>query len=69
MIVVADDDVALHDLSSKDGTFAGEVRVKSPVPLMDGAQIRLGPLPPQFRRLQDVASTQTMDPSRAMKDL
>jgi DNA-binding winged helix-turn-helix (wHTH) protein len=69
MITVAGEAVTLRDLSSKNGTFADEIRVTSPVPLIDGAQIRLGPLPMQFRQLRDVRSTQTLDPSRATKGL
>ncbi len=37
LIVVAEEAVTLHDLSSKNGTFADEVRVTTPVLLHDGA--------------------------------
>lgn len=67
MIVVADDEVALHDLSSKNGTYVDDVRVTSPVPLTDGAQIRLGPAPVCFRRHAVVTSTQTLNVSRRMR--
>jgi pSer/pThr/pTyr-binding forkhead associated (FHA) protein len=60
MIVVADDEVTLHDLSSKNGTFVDDVRVTSPTLLQDRAQIRLGPLSIQFRRVSDVSATQTV---------
>ncbi len=42
LVVVAEEVVTLHDLSSKNGTFANEVRVTTPVLLNDGAQIGLG---------------------------
>src|SRR5436190_451386 len=41
LIVVADGEAFLHDLSSKNGTFADEARVTTPVVLRDGAEIRL----------------------------
>lgn len=64
MIVVADDEVTLHDLSSKNGTYIDDIRVTSPVPLTDGAEIRVGPAPACFRRHAVVASTQTLSASR-----
>lgn len=67
MIVVADDEVTLHDLSSKNGTYIDDIRVTSPVPLTDGAEIRLGPAPVRFRRHAVVTSTQTLSASRRMR--
>ena len=67
MIVVADDEVTLHDLSSKNGTYIDDIRVTSPVPLTDGAEIRLGPTPVCFRRHAVVTSTQTLSASRRMR--
>jgi DNA-binding winged helix-turn-helix (wHTH) protein len=61
LIVVAEEAVTLHDLSSKNGTFADEVRVTAPVLLRDGAAIRLGSVSLQFRRLTDVSETKTQE--------
>ncbi len=61
LLTVTDTAVTLHDLSSKNGTFADEVRVTAPVTLRDGACIRLGSVSLQFRRLTDAAATQTVD--------
>jgi len=61
LLTVTDATVTLHDLSSKNGTFADEVRVTAPVTLRDGACIRLGAVSLQFRRLTDAPSTQTHD--------
>jgi DNA-binding winged helix-turn-helix (wHTH) protein len=65
MIVVTDDDEStLHDLSSKNGTYIGDVPVTSPVLLTDGAEIRLGPSVVCFRRLAAMISTETLNTSR-----
>jgi pSer/pThr/pTyr-binding forkhead associated (FHA) protein len=61
LIVVAEEAVTLHDLSSKNGTFVNEVRVTTPVLLHDGAVIRLGSVSLQFRRLTDVSATKTQE--------
>jgi hypothetical protein len=61
LVVVAEEAVTLHDLSSKNGTFANEVRVTTPVLLHDGAEIRLGSVSLQFRRVTDVSATKTQD--------
>ena len=61
LVVVAEATVTLHDLSSKNGTFANEMRVTTPVLLNDGAQIRLGSVFLQFRRVTDVSATMTQD--------
>jgi hypothetical protein len=61
LVVVAEEAVTLHDLSSKNGTFVNDVRVTTPVPLDDGAQIRLGSVSVQFRRVTDVSATKTQD--------
>src|SRR5262249_35805863 len=42
LVVVAEEAVTLHDLSSKNGTFANEGRVATPGVLHDGAENRLG---------------------------
>jgi pSer/pThr/pTyr-binding forkhead associated (FHA) protein len=59
MIVVADDEVTLRDLSSKNGTFIDDVRVTSPRPLIDGTQMRFGQVLVCFRRRVVGASTET----------
>lgn len=61
LIVVAEEAVTLHDLSSKNGTFANDLRVTTPVPLGDGAAIRLGSVSLHFRRVADVSATKTQD--------
>jgi hypothetical protein len=53
----------LEDLGSKNGTYVGEERVTSPRPLVDGDQIRLGPVVITFRIPPPVGSTDTV-PSR-----
>ena len=61
LIVVAEEAVTLHDLSSKNGTFVNEVRATRPVLLNDAAEIRLGSVSLQFRRVSDVSATKTQD--------
>jgi DNA-binding winged helix-turn-helix (wHTH) protein len=62
LVVVADGEAFLHDLSSKNGTFADEVRVTRPVQLSDGTGIRLASVSLHFRRLTE-ARTETQDAS------
>src|SRR5262245_17053952 len=61
LVVVAEETITLHDLSSKNGTFVNEVRVTTPVLLHDGAEIRLGSVSLQFRRVTDVSATKTQE--------
>ena len=63
MIVVDNAAVMLHDLASKNGTYANNVRVDSPVALTDGAEIRLGPAVLRFHQLANLTSTQTLSMS------
>jgi DNA-binding winged helix-turn-helix (wHTH) protein len=58
-IVVTDGKALLEDLASKNGTFLGDVRVSAPVPLEDGAEIRLGSLRVTFRWRLAQPSTDT----------
>jgi DNA-binding winged helix-turn-helix (wHTH) protein len=58
-IVVTDGKAVIEDLASKNGTFLGDVRVSAPVPLQDGAEIRLGSLQCTFRRTRGQPSTET----------
>lgn len=60
LIVISDDSATLHDLSSKNGTFVGGVRVTSPVALHDGTEIRLGSAAVSFRRVLEGGSTETV---------
>jgi DNA-binding winged helix-turn-helix (wHTH) protein len=48
-IVVAGQDATVEDLDSKNGTFVGDEAVTSPRRLIDGDQIRLGPVVITFR--------------------
>ena len=63
MIVIDNGKVMLHDLDSKNGTYANDGRVSSPVPLVDGAEIRLGPAVLRFHQLPALTSTQTLSVS------
>jgi DNA-binding winged helix-turn-helix (wHTH) protein len=67
MIVVAGDEVTLHDLASKNGTFANDARITGSVRLLDDTEIRLGPVPILFRRLDHTVSTQTLDASQVSR--
>ena len=62
MIVVSAEEVTLHDLTSKNGTFANGERITDPVRLPDDTEIRLGPVPIRFRRLD-----QTLDASHVSR--
>jgi DNA-binding winged helix-turn-helix (wHTH) protein len=61
LVIVADASVTVQDLSSKNGTFADDVRVTGPVSLEHGAYVRLGAVSVQFCRVADVSATQTHD--------
>src|SRR5262245_45853675 len=61
LVVVAEETITLHDLSSKNGTFVNEVRVTTPVLLHDGAEVRLGSVSLQFRRVADVCAQYTQE--------
>lgn len=64
MIVIDMADVMLHDLDSKNGTYANDIRVTSPVALVDGAEVRLGPALLRFHQLANLTSTQTLSMTR-----
>lgn len=68
LIAVANEEITLADLRSKNGTFANGERVTVPVPLADDVEIRLGPVPLRFRRLPQGTSTQTFDASRLSRN-
>jgi DNA-binding winged helix-turn-helix (wHTH) protein len=58
-IIVTGGKAVLEDLASKNGTFVGDMRVSTPVPLHDGAEIRLGSLSVTFRWTLVPPSTET----------
>jgi DNA-binding winged helix-turn-helix (wHTH) protein len=58
-IVVTSESATLEDLGSKNGTYLGDRRVEAPVPLDDGARIRIGTVPLTFRMFSLPYSTQT----------
>lgn len=59
-IDVAEQRATLHDLGSKNGTYAGGVRVTGPVSLEDDVEITMGPVSVRFRRRATAGSTETM---------
>ena len=65
LIVVGDDTVTLHDLASKNGTFVNDVRVTLPIPLVDGTEVRLGPISIRIECARDTGATQTWTLSKA----
>lgn len=63
-IIVDGTGAVLEDFGSKNGTFHGEARVSTPVPLADGDGIRIGSQVLTFRsRTGDSTETQ-VDPTR-----
>lgn len=62
-IVVTEDGATLEDLGSKNGTHLEDRRIDAPVPLDDGARIRIGTVALTFRMFSLPYSTQTaVDP-------
>jgi DNA-binding winged helix-turn-helix (wHTH) protein len=58
-ISVTEDSATLEDLGSKNGTHLGDRRIEAPVPLNDGARIRIGTVALTFRRFSVPHSTET----------
>ena len=58
-IVVTSESATLEDLGSKNGTHLGDRRIETPVPLDDGARIRIGTVALTFRMFTLPNSTQT----------
>ena len=58
-IVVEQGAATVEDLGSKNGTYVGAERVTTPRVLVDGEQIRLGPVVLTFRIPQPVGATET----------
>lgn len=67
MLVVDEGGAALHDLSSKNGTYVNGVPVTAPIPLSDGIEMMLGPVPVRFHRMAAAASTQTLNTGSRMR--
>ena len=67
MIVVSHQEVTLHDLSSKNGTYVKDVRVTSPTALTDGIEVRFGPAVVCFRQAAGMTSTQTLNAPRGSR--
>ena len=62
-IVVTEESATLEDLGSKNGTCLGDRRIEAPVPLDDGARIRIGTVALTFRMFSLPYSTETaVDP-------
>jgi DNA-binding winged helix-turn-helix (wHTH) protein len=58
-IVVAEGEVKLEDLESKNGTLLNDKRIDQKCLLRDGDQIQVGPLKMVFRSMSPLGSTQT----------
>ena len=58
-IEVRAEHVTLEDLASKNGTFRGETRVTTPVPLSNGDEFRLGTVLIRFISASPDGSTLT----------
>jgi DNA-binding winged helix-turn-helix (wHTH) protein len=69
VIVVGKDGITLHDLASKNGTFADGARVTSPVRLLDNAEICIGALRLRFHRSGMAEPTQTFEESPGLRGL
>ena len=59
-IAIRADFATLEDLESKNGAFAGALRITYPTRLRDGNEIRLGEIVLTFRLLDSAASTRTV---------
>jgi DNA-binding winged helix-turn-helix (wHTH) protein len=58
-IEISGSDAVLSDLGSKNGTFVGDKRLTTPVPLADGDEFRLGDVVFQFRLFRGAVSTRS----------
>jgi DNA-binding winged helix-turn-helix (wHTH) protein len=58
-IVVGEESATIEDLGSKNGTHLGDRKVEAPMPLDDGARIRVGTVLLTFRMFSVPYSTQT----------
>ena len=59
-LVIAGETATVEDLGSKNGTYIGDEQIASPRRLVDGDQIRLGPVVITFRIPPSVGSTDTV---------
>ena len=57
---IADGNVTVEDLGSKNGTYVNDRRVEGPTPVVDGDQVRFGSLVFTFRRAQPADTTQSI---------
>jgi len=62
-LLVAPDGAMLEDCGSKNGTYRGNERITSPVPLVDGDKVRIGSLSVSFHA-RGPGSTETMASKR-----
>ncbi len=58
-ILVGAAGATLEDLGSKNGTYAGEVRIHQPTPLSDGVVVKIGSVPLLVRLFETPQSTVT----------
>jgi pSer/pThr/pTyr-binding forkhead associated (FHA) protein len=59
-ISVAGEQVTLKDLQSRNGTYRAGEKINGPVTLLDGDEIRLGPVRITFRLVSRESSTSAM---------
>ena len=59
-ISVAGDQIRLEDMGSKNGTYRGAEKISGPVALLDGDEIRIGPVRITFRLVSPESSTLLM---------
>jgi DNA-binding winged helix-turn-helix (wHTH) protein len=59
-LTIADGEITIEDLGSKNGTWVNDRRVTSPVPVADGDSIRTGSLAFTFRIAGPATSTQSV---------
>ncbi len=67
-ITVTPGGATLEDLGSKNGTFLGETRVRTPLPLSDRDAIRIGSVPLVVRLFTSPASTVTSVDEKPRED-
>jgi DNA-binding winged helix-turn-helix (wHTH) protein len=60
-VLVSPDGARLEDCESKNGTYLDRARVTAPIPLSDGAEIRIGSARVTVRMRSVCASTDTID--------
>lgn len=53
LVEIVDDKVLVHDLGSTNGTFVNEAKVETPIPIVNGDKVRVGPLTFETRIVLD----------------